>query len=148
MRKTILSLIVLSVLLLGMVSAQAVGLTADTNTLKENIPQSYEMTEKKMAEIMPIPNRFLMWTNDGRHIMWGTFARGYFVGSDNLGKKAWGIYYNGVFAGFYDGAFFQGKYSNGYWKAYDLFGLRLSQGKYITFPTIQPIPVDGVVESN
>ena len=145
MKKTILSLVVLSVLLLGMVSAQTVDLKAEAESLKQEIPESYEVTEKKIAEVMPIPNRFLLWTNDGKHIMWGTYGGGYFRGVDNLGKKAWGIYHNGIFAGFYDGDdFFYGRYRNGRWMAHGLFGLRTARGRYVLFPSMYPTPVEPV----
>jgi hypothetical protein len=62
------------------------------------------------------------------------YGNGRFVGTDNLGKRCWGIYGRGVFAGFYDGEFFWGKYGNGAWKAQYLFGLENSYGKYVTFP--------------
>lgn len=111
--------------------------------MKEKIPATYEEAEKLMAEVeaTPVPNRYLMWTRDGRHIMWGTLRGGYFTGEDNLGKKAWGIYHNGMFAGFYDGRFFYGRYSRGRWKAYGLFGLRSSSGRYVLFPSLVPKPV-------
>ena len=80
--------------------------------------------------------RFLLYTHDGKHIMWGFVGNGYFVGQDNLGKRCWGIYGNGVFAGFYDGEFFWGKYRCGNWKAIGLFGENYTHGKYILFPTI------------
>jgi hypothetical protein len=67
--------------------------------------------------------------------MWGYVGNGFFVGQDNLGKRCWGIYGNGVFAGFYDGGFFWGKYRNGNWKAEGLFGENCAHGKYILFPT-------------
>lgn len=65
--------------------------------------------------------RFLMWTYDGVHIMWGFCGNGRFTGTDNLGNHCWGIYGKGVFAGFYEGEFFWGRYSNGTWKAQGLF---------------------------
>ena len=102
--------------------------------LKELVPATPEEVEKN---ILPTRTRFLMWTYDGTHIMWGVFGNGRFVGTDNLGKRCWGIYGRGVFAGFYDGEFFWGKYENGAWKAQYLFGLENSYGKYVTFP--QPI---------
>ncbi len=162
MKKTFLSLVILAVLLLGMISVYAASMTTETNGLKEasinyeltgdeiaelkqDVPESYDVVEKKIAEIMPIPNRFLLWTNDGKHIMWGTYGGGYFRGVDNLGKKVWGIYHNGIFAGFYDGdAFFYGRYSNGSWMAHGLFGLRTARGRYVLFPSIQPLPIEPV----
>ncbi len=74
--------------------------------------------------------------------MWGFVGKGYFVGTDNQGKRCWGIYDKGIFAGFYDGEFFWGNYRGGNWKAEGLFGLNSSHGKYILFPTpdITPTP--------
>ena len=100
--------------------------------LKELAPTTLEEAE---SSIYPIRTRFLMWTNDGLHIMWGVYGNGRFVGTDNMGKRCWGIYGRGVFAGFYDGEFFWGKYENNVWKAQYLFGLENSYGKFVTFPT-------------
>lgn len=111
--------------------------TIDIQKLKERIPKTYEQAE---TLVMPIRSRFLMYTNDLRHIMWGTFGANHFVGVDNQGKRVWGIYYQGVFAGFYDGEFFWGKYSNGYWKATNLFGLPQSYGRYTTSPNLIIVP--------
>jgi hypothetical protein len=36
--------------------------------------------------------------------------------------------------GFYDGKFFWGAYSSGYWKAEGLFGLNAAYGRYFTCP--------------
>lgn len=104
----------------------------DKEQLKELVPKTLEEAE---ASIYPIRRRFLMWTYDGVHIMWGIFGNGRFVGTDNLGKRCWGIYGRGIFAGFYDGEFFWGKYSNGAWRAEYLFGLKQSHGRYVVFPS-------------
>jgi hypothetical protein len=72
--------------------------------------------------------------------MWGYVGNGYFVGQDNNGKSCWGICGSGVFAGFYDGEFFWGKYRCGNWKAIGLFGENYSFGKYILFPTTAARP--------
>ena len=103
--------------------------------LKSLIP---ETPEKAITAIYPSRTRFLLWTNDGLHIMWGTYGNGVFIGTDNLGKRCWGIYGRGIFAGFYDGQFFWGRYSNGAWRARYLFGLEYSYGKYVLFrsPTL------------
>jgi hypothetical protein len=66
--------------------------------------------------------------------MWGSYGNGRFVGTDNLGKRCWGIYGKGIFAGFYAGEFFWGKYDGGKWKAEYLFGLENSSGAYVLFP--------------
>ncbi len=105
---------------------------ADEEQLKMLAPATVEEAE---ASIYPVRTRYLMWTYDGVHIVWGVFGNGRFVGTDNLGKRCWGIYGRGVFAGFYDGEFFWGKYVAGTWKAQYLFGLENSYGKYVTFPT-------------
>ncbi len=99
--------------------------------LKELTPETYEEAE---SGIYPIRSRFILWTQNGVHIMWGVYGNGRFVGTDNLGKRCWGIYGKGVFAGFYDGEFFWGKYCNGLWKAEYLFGLDYSRGEYVLFP--------------
>ncbi|MCW4031170.1 MAG: hypothetical protein NWE80_02270 [Candidatus Bathyarchaeota archaeon] len=101
--------------------------------LKELAPETLEEAENS---IYPIRRRFLMWTYDGLHIVWGFYGNGRFVGTDNLGKRCWGIYGRGIFAGFYDGKFFWGKYCNGAWKAEYLFGLEYSRGEYVLFPQL------------
>jgi len=158
MKKTIIGVIVLLTLILGVISVSAAvainGKNAKSASLKEaiteekkaelkaEIPESYEKVEKEIAEAVPIPRRFLMYTRDGKNIMWGTMGGGYFIGQDNLGKKAWGIYHGGVFAGFYDeDDFFVGKYRRGRWKAENLFNKKYSAGRYVLFPMIRPIAV-------
>ncbi len=103
----------------------------DVDELKERVLETYEETDAQIITRV----RFLLYTHDGKHIMWGYVGNGYFVGQDNQGKNCWGIYGNGVFAGFYDGEFFWGKYRCGNWKAIGLFGENYSFGKYILFPT-------------
>jgi hypothetical protein len=103
----------------------------DVEDLKESVPETYEETDSRICQRI----RFLLYTHDGKHIMWGFVGNGYFVGQDNLGKRCWGIYGKGVFAGFYDGEFFWGKYRYGNWKAMGLFGENYTHGKYILFPT-------------
>jgi len=112
-------------------------LDLDIEDLKQIVPDTYEEVD---AQVSVTRVRFLLYTDDGEHIMWGFVGNGYFVGQDNLDKRCWGIYGKGVFAGFYDGEFFWGKYDSGNWRAIGLFGENYSQGKYILFPTtdIQP----------
>lgn len=110
-------------------------LTDNPDQLKANIPKTYDEAQ---ASILPVKTRFLMYTDNGIHIMWGFFGNGRFVGTDNNGMRCWGIYGNGIFAGFYNGEFFWGHYSNGQWKAEYLFGLRYSHGNYVLFPPILP----------
>ena len=104
---------------------------ADQEQLRQLAPATAEEAE---ANIYPVRTRYLLWTSDGVHIMWGVYGNGRFVGTDNLGKRCWGIYGKGVFAGFYDGEFFWGRYSNGAWKAEYLFNLDSCQGKFVVFP--------------
>jgi hypothetical protein len=103
----------------------------DVTKLVELSPETYEEAE---ASILPIRSRFILWTGNGVHVMWGSYGNGRFVGTDNLGKRCWGIYGKGVFAGFYDGDFFYGRYADGNWKAQYLFGLENSRGEYVLFP--------------
>ncbi len=109
----------------------------DVDELKDMVPATYDEAD---ALVPAQRTRFLLYTHDGKHIMWGFVGNGYFVGTDNLGKRCWGIYGNGVFAGFYDGEFFWGRYRSGHWKAEGLFGLNYSHGKYILFPTPSTTP--------
>jgi len=104
----------------------------DVETLRETVPRTYEETD---AQVSTQRIRFLLYTHDGKHVMWGFVGNGYFVGQDNMGKRCWGIYGKGVFAGFYDREFFWGRYRGGNWKSEGLFGMNYSLGKYILFPT-------------
>ena len=108
----------------------------DVDALRESVPGTYEEADSLICKRV----RFPMYTHDGKHIMWGFVGDGYFVGQDNLGKRCWGIYGNGIFAGFYDGEFFWGKYRCGNWKAEGLFGENYAHGKYILFPTTNREP--------
>jgi hypothetical protein len=103
----------------------------DVEELESLVPRTYEEADSQLST----RTRFLMYTHDGKHIMWGFVGNNHFVGTDNLGKRCWGIYGKGVFAGFYDGDFFWGRYRNGNWKAEGLFGENYAHGKYILFPT-------------
>ncbi len=109
----------------------------DLDNLRATVPKTYEETD---AQVSSLRTRFLLYTNDGKNVMWGTVGNGHFVGTDNQGKRCWGIYGKGVFAGFYDGEFFWGRYRSGNWKAEGLFGLNYSVGKYILFPTVDITP--------
>jgi hypothetical protein len=115
--------------------AKQVGEPQETDVnveeLENLVPRTYEETDGQLAP----RTRFLLYTHNGKHIMWGFVGNGYFVGTDNLGKRCWGIYGKGVFAGFYDGEFFWGRYRNGNWKAEGLFGEKYTYGKYVLFPT-------------
>ena len=107
-------------------------LDLDVEDLRQIVPDTYEEVD---AQVSITRVRFLLYTDDGKHVMWGYVGNGYFVGEDNMDKRCWGIYGKGVFAGFYDGEFFWGKYNSGNWRATGLFGLNCAQGKYILFPT-------------
>ena len=114
----------------------------DVKNMKENvlnqIPDTYDLTNEKIT----IPNRFILYTHDGKNIMWGTYGNSYFRGQDNNGKFTWGIYGENVFAGFYQGEFFWGKYRNNKWKANGIFGLKRSRGNFVTFPPLKPVAVN------
>ncbi|MDG6222908.1 MAG: hypothetical protein QCH99_06575 [Candidatus Bathyarchaeota archaeon] len=103
----------------------------EVDNLRELVPETYEETDARVIQ----RTRFLLYTKDGKYIMWGFVGNGHFVGTDNMDKHCWGIYGKGVFAGFYDGEFFWGNYRGGNWKAEGLFGLNSASGKYILFPT-------------
>ena len=118
------------------VSPDAVS-TVDVETLRETVPRTYEETDTQVSTQRV---RFLLYTHDGKHVMWGFVGNGYLVGQDNMGKRCWGIYGKGVFAGFYDGEFFWGRYRGGNWKAEGLFGANYTHGKYILFPTADITP--------
>lgn len=100
--------------------------------LKDRIPKTLKKAEDS---IQSLRNRYLMWTNDLKHVMWGRYGNGYFVGTDNQRKHAWGIYGNHIFAGIYDGKFFIGRYGKGQWSAKYLFDENWSQGRFITRPS-------------
>ena len=102
--------------------------------LRANLPDTADEARRRMQ----VRYRFLLFTHDGLHIMWGLCGNGIFIGTDNLGKRVWGIYGNQVFAGFYDGQFFWGKYRNGNWVAIDLFNTPRTHGQYHLFPIISP----------
>lgn len=142
-KQPLISAVLVVTLILGIMAVKAFDDTAkvnkltlkDADKLKEIIPKTFEETD---SLIVPVRNRFLMWTYDGRHIMWGFYGNNYFSGTDNLGKKAWGIYGRGIFAGFYGGEFFYGTYRSGNWKATYLFNEKITSGRYITFPIVVP----------
>jgi hypothetical protein len=113
-------------------------LPTDKEELKEKIPDQSLIDEE--LKKLPRPGRFILWTRDGRNVMWGTYGRGYFRGEDNNQKHAWGIYKAGIFAGFHDNEFFWGKYRKGFWKAEGLFGTE-NHGQYVTFPLVHPMPI-------
>jgi hypothetical protein len=106
----------------------------EAEELKEIVPATVAEAE---ANVVPLRNRFLMWTHDLEHVMWGYYRNGFFIGTDNQGKLAWGVYGNGFFAGLYDGEFFWGKYRDGRWRARYLFGEeKVTHGGYVVAPTI------------
>ncbi len=104
------------------------------NKLFNKIPRNYSIAKEKIV----FKNRFLLYTSDGKHVMWGIFGRGYFYGKDNNGNYSWGIYTKSIFTGFYNGTLFWGRYRNGRWKSSGLFGLKRAYGKYIVFPHTNP----------
>jgi hypothetical protein len=113
--------------------------TPSDSATDENVEKLREQVPKSLAEaqasIAPVRTKYLLYTSDGNHIMWGIYGNGRFTGTDNNGKTCWGIYEKGIFAGFYDGTFFYGKYSVGAWRAQGLFDLNACSGKYVLFPS-------------
>lgn len=156
MRKQIVILSILAVVLIaGTASVNAAtsafsvqtttALECDTLVPSNQIPNELERLRKELPNTLDearqriqVRYRFLLYTHDGLHIMWGQCGNGIFIGTDNLGKRVWGIYGNQVFAGLYDGQFFWGKYRNGYWAAIDLFNTPRTHGQYHLFPINPP----------
>jgi uncharacterized protein YcfL len=156
MRKQIVILSILAVVLIAgtasvnaATSALSVQTTAalecDTLVPSNQIPNELERLHKELPNTLDearqriqVRYRFLLYTHDGLHIMWGQCGNGIFIGTDNLGKRVWGIYGNQVSAGLYDGQFFWGKYRNGYWAAIDLFNTPRTHGQYHLFPINPP----------
>jgi hypothetical protein len=109
----------------------------DTDKMRDRfsdlVPTSYDRVAKDIAE-SDRAHRFILWTHDGKHLMWGTYANGYFIAEDNEGNDIWGIYNDGTFAGFGGNGFFVGKYRSHIWGAWNLFeeGKR-SFGQFKTF---------------
>jgi hypothetical protein len=104
--------------------------SVDLAAIKAEVPLTYKEAQASIVT----RTRYLVYTSDGVHIMWGTEGNHRFVGTDNNGKQCWGIFGDGIFAGFYDGNFFWGKYTSSSWKAEGLFGLNTARGSYILFP--------------
>ena len=115
-----------------LVAAKEIDLPTEDSEVEKLAKLIPETIDEAEANIAPQRNRFLMWTHDLKHIMWGCFGNGYFVGADNLGERAWGIYGEKVFAGLYGGDFFWGFYGSGRWRAFGLFGERRTYGRYLT----------------
>jgi hypothetical protein len=112
----------------------------EVEQLRERLPSTFKEAESR---IKYSSNRFLLWTFDLRHVMWGQYRSNIFIGSDNLGRNAWGIYGNGYFVGIYgEKTFFWGKYHEGLWKARGLFNEN-SWGRYILAPAIEAVQLKG-----
>ena len=104
---------------------------AEVLKLRDQLPATIDDAE---AKTVPVLGRFVMYTYDLRHILWGQFGNHYFTGVDNMGVRVWGIYGQGYFAGLYNGQFFWGKYSCSLWSARNLFKLNYACGRYVTTP--------------
>ena len=153
----LLQIVVLAALMLAVPVA---AFDAEPVALEENAVGVTEVEEKSADDVKGLANeipsyaavtnqirprnRFVLWDYTGIHVMWGVYGNNYFTGKDNLGKKAWGIYYAGDFYGFYGKHFFYGRYAEGNWKARGIFGMRSTWGQYVTFPalTLAAEPVD------
>ena len=105
---------------------------APDDALRARLPKTLADAE---AAIHSPRSRFLLWTQDLTHVMWGRYGSGYFVGTDNQWNHAWGIYGDHLFAGLYDDDFFIGRYGCGHWCARHLFGEPWSQGRYLVYPS-------------
>ncbi|MFH1590562.1 MAG: hypothetical protein ABIC95_01405 [archaeon] len=129
-------------------------LASEPEAAQELIPETYETAEALAnpeddevvgSSTRPLARRYLLWTHDGVHVMWGWVANGYFAGNDNDGATIWGIYGNGFFAGFYmdggDREFFYGQYRGSSWKATGLFGEEETKGRFVLFPRLRPRPI-------
>ena len=111
--------------------SQPIAVDDDLAALKEAVPETFEEADDVVSTMR---HRFLLYTHDGVHVMWGFYGNGYFTGRDNHDVRTWGIYGKGVFAGFYGGEFFYGRYREGQWNAVDLFGEASTHGSYVLFP--------------
>jgi len=193
MNKSIVPVLFVSILLVGIATTQATQIPDSDfqgwtdaeiqeykDVLVEVIPVSYEAAVEAMDADIPehvIPNnpgiptptepvekRFIMWTYDGKHVLWGTYevglyGNGYFAGEDNEGMKVWGIFDKNKFAGFYgenyaENVFYGRYYSNGQWKATGLFDKEYAWGNYVLFPQlapplgpVTPLPIGEYVQS-
>jgi hypothetical protein len=108
----------------------------DLDKLAELVPTTPEDAESK---IPPRGGRFILWTHDGVHVVWGRYGNGFFVGTDNQGIRIWGIYYQNTFAGFYGDQLFWGRYCHGRWIAVNLFNQHMATGEYRLFPYLPPL---------
>jgi len=130
------------------ISRASPATTVSAEPLSKAVPDEVERLRRMMPEdlkkaesqVRPLTNRYLMWTHNLKHIMWGYYRNGFFVGTDNHGKRSFGIYGNGFFAGFYGEEFFWGRYRSGYWRAENLFGKEKTCGRYVTAPA--PVTAD------
>lgn len=111
--------------------SQPIAIDDDLAALKQTVPETFEEANDVVARTR---HRFLLYTHDGVHVMWGFYGNGHFTGRDNHDVRTWGIYGKGVFAGFYGGEFFYGRYREGQWSAVDLFGEASTHGSYVLFP--------------
>jgi hypothetical protein len=145
MKKSLGIVLVLGLMILAIAGATAYNIKGHHNQrnaaqpdiiqgLANQTPTIYSDAENALPSTA---GKFLIWTNDGEHIMWGKYGGGYFVGTDNNGKQAWGAYNKTRFAGVRDGVSFTGKVSHGQWKAENLFGLNSTQGSIKLFGQIE-----------
>jgi hypothetical protein len=111
--------------------SQPIAIDDEITALKEAVPETFEEADDVASTTR---HRFLLYTHDGVHVMWGVYGNGHFAGRDNHDVRTWGIYGKGVFAGFYGSEFFYGRYRDGQWNAVDLFGEANTHGSYVLFP--------------
>ncbi len=130
----------------------------------------------KLDRILPIPQKdtgkFIMWTDDGENIMWGTYrlnsvkqcnddstgcvisnyATGTFKAIDNSGRRSTGTFTKDSFKGYYIGKNkeysvpFSGTFDQeGNWKARGLFGKQETSGQYKFFK--MPIVIQNIIKT-
>jgi len=143
-----------------------------------NVNSGYMKTSNKATPISPIKNtsdiltpmyktgNFIMWTNDGKNLIWGTYKvknsiytddgkicsvrggcyLGEFKGQDNTGKIIKGYFNQVSFYGYYENSNmkFSGTYNGNEWKATGLFGRNSSNGEFKFFPDYKIISVNNV----
>jgi hypothetical protein len=121
-----------------LISSDLAELPLDLDALAELVPATPDDAESKIPSHS---GRFILWTHDGVHVVWGRYGNGFFVGTDNAGIRVWGVYRQHVFAGFYGEQLFWGRFRNGRWIAVNLFGQHVAYGQYRLFPYLSPIAI-------
>jgi hypothetical protein len=77
---------------------QPIAVDEEIAALKMTVPETFEKADDAVSMTR---HRFILYTHDGVHVMWGFYGNGHFTGRDNHDVRTWGIFGKGVFAGFY-----------------------------------------------